>query len=379
MAFNREKLLREYVQKILSEDGGGDGGGGDFGGMGGGMGMGFGGGYVDSKDMYSVFIKPFTDVIDTAKGKTKEMVTATAELARVSMEAILTSLIPIWSSDYKQIFKKYEGQMDDIRSEYKDVYDATWTAFTDNDVVLAAFGMFPSMMITQLAVRKAPIPVIHTVDALTGGFFKKHLDKIENLFTHDEKKPLEDRGGSGGGGGGGMGVYGMGGYGFGDGGGGGGGMGEGLIREKKSSKKKGATQKAQKNDPIAMIMNPKIMAAIDQNPRVQQMMKTNRAAFRLALEELFDRIEKVTHVQDLGQLQTLVGKPIPGLDKLKKLPAEQQRGMSQQIMGAVKKAALNVYVTNLTNQIKLAQQTGVPEGHPMISDLAAAIKKIKLL
>lgn len=362
---SREQLLREYVRRSLQEDFGG----GDFGGDLGGMGYGFGGGYVDPKDMYTVFIKPFTDVYDTAMGKTKEMSVATAELARVSLEAILTTIIPVLGSDYDKIFDKYEGQMEKVREEYKDIYDATWTAFTDNDVVLAAFGMFPTAMITQVAVRKAPIPVIHTLDALTGGFFEKHFQRLLKVLSPDEKKPLDDTGGGGGD------IYGMGGWGYGGGDYGGfdgGGFGEGLIREKEG-------EKDDKPSVVDKILHPKIMAAVQKNPRVQQMMRDTRSAFRETLEELFDRVQKVSKVNDLQQLQQLTGKTIKGLDKLKQMSPEQQRAISQQLMGSVRGAMINLYVKNLTNQAKMAVKAGVPEDHPMVSDLLAAAKKIKSL
>ena len=367
MATTREQLLREYVRRALREDFGGA----DFGGDMGGMGFGFGGGYVQPSDMYKVFIKPFTDVYDTAVGKTKEMSIATAELLRVSMEAILTSIIPILSSDYDKIFAKYEGQMDKVRAEYKDIYDATWTAFKDNDVVLAAFGMFPELMLTQVVARHAPIPVIHTMDALTGGFFETYFERLlDTLKLGEEVKPLEDKGGGGGGD-----VWGMGGYGYGGDYGGfdGGGFGEGVLREK------GGERRRKKPDIVDRILHPKIMAAIGKNSRTQEMKKSMRQAWLTTLEELADRAEKVMKVQSVAELQSLTGKQIPGLDKLKQMPPEQAKAANQQIIQSVRKAIKSMYVKNMQLQIKAAKEAGVPEGHPMLSDLAKVAKRIKSL
>lgn len=367
MVVNREKLLREYVRQILNEDFGG----GDFGG-GGGMGMGFGGGYVDPSDMYTVFIKPFTDVYDTIQGKTKETSVAALRVLRVSLETALTTIIPILSSDYDKIFKKYDDRMDKVREEYKDIYDSTWTAFTDNDVVLAAFAMYPTMMITQITARKAPIPIIHTLDALTGGFFEKYFERMIKTLSPDDAKPLEDGGGSSGD------PMHMGGYGYGGGGYGGfdgGGFGEGVIYEKKAPSPK----KKKKSGIADKIMHPKIIAAVKRNPRVREMMNDSRTGFREVLEELFDKITKVAGARDLTQLQAVLGKQIPGMDEFSKLPPEQQQKASKKVMHDIRKAMIAMYTKNLTEQAKRSLAAGVPKEHPMIRDLMDAVKRIKSL
>lgn len=355
-----ERVIREFILRSLNEDFGGDLGG---------MGFGFGGGYIDPADMYTVFIKPFVDVYDTAQGKTKELSVAGAELVRVSIEAILTSVIPILASDYDDIFNKYESQLSKIKEQYKPIYDSTWTAFTDNDVVLAAFGMFPTAMITQLVVRKAPIPVINTLDALTGGFFEDYFTRLKRYLNPDENKPLDAGGITGGGGGD---IYAMGGYGF-DGfdGGGFGGFGESIIKERKK-------KKPSKNI-FNKILHPKIMLAAEQNSTTRKMMKETRAAFQQVLNELFERIKSVISINDIEQLQKLVKKPIKGIDKLKQAPEEQRKQISATVMKTVKSAIKNVYIKNLNIHVKQALSLGVPKDHPMINDLNKIISKIKAL
>src|SRR3990167_1642756 len=115
-----EKLLREYIRELLAEnDGhaGGDGGAGAVMAMGAGMspyGMHFG----DGNDLYKIFIKPFTDVVQTTVGKTKELSQAAQTLTKVAFEAVATSLIPVLSSQYGEIFKKEKIAMDKIRKQY---------------------------------------------------------------------------------------------------------------------------------------------------------------------------------------------------------------------------------------------------------------------
>lgn len=378
---SKEQLLREYVRGVLSEDdGGGDGG--DFGG--GGMGM-YGMSFGTQKDMYNVFIRPFTDVVQTAMGKTKEMSLQTLNVLKTTFETVATTLIPWMASDYKEIFKKHEERMDKVREQYTEVYDANWTALKDLDVAMSAFLYAPAAFVTQMAVRKAPIPVMNTIDALTGGIFSDYFDKIaKRLDLGEERTPLERTGGAGADksltwsmkGGGGMG---MGGGGGGYGGyGGDGGMGEGLIREKKAKKSK-EKKEEKKLDVAAAIMQPKIMQAIENSPIVKQMEKQSRAMVRQALEEIFDKANGVMKAQSLDQMQKAMGKQIPAIQKLAEVPEEQRAQGEAQVLKTVKASAKKLYVQGLTDHIKLAVKSGVPQDHPYIADYVAAINKIKSL
>src|SRR5690606_12308728 len=154
-----ERLIREYIRSILTED---DFGGLDLGDMGGPGGMDFTGG--DPKKLYNIFVKPFTDVVLTAAGKGKEFSSKVQTFAQTAFEALATSLIPVLSSDYDRIFAADKERIDKLRSEYKDVYDATWTALRDNDVLAAAFAYAPTQMITLGALRNAPVPVLNTLN-----------------------------------------------------------------------------------------------------------------------------------------------------------------------------------------------------------------------
>jgi hypothetical protein len=67
------------------------------------------------------------------------------------------------------------------------------------------------------------------------------------------------------------------------------------------------------------------------------------------------------------------------MDKLAKMPPDQQKAASQKVMQDIRKAMISMYSTNLTGQVKKARAAGIPDEHPMILDLMGAVKKIKSL
>ena len=381
---SKEKLLREYVRNVLNEENGGDGG--DFGG---GMGMGmYGMSFASQQDMYKGLIQPFVDIFKTAAGGMKQVSLKGQKLLRTTFETVATTLIPVLSSDYKGIFDKYEEKLNKVREQYKEVYDANWTALTDSDVMLAAFCYAPSAMITQWALRKAPIPVMNTIDALSGGHFTEYFDKVENMLKlgGDTVEPLQRTGAPGeekslvwskGGGRGGMGGGGGWGYG-GDGGFGGGGEAAWhagpLLREKKKKKKQ-----EKQPDIVDLVMKPKIMQAVENSQITRSMQKQAQAMVHGVLEDVYDKAQGVLKAQNLEQLQKVMGKNVPEVQQVLKLPQEERAAAEQQLLKTVKTAAKNVYVQGLSDHIKIAVKSGVPQDHPYIAAYAMALNKIKAL
>lgn len=328
---DNKKLLREYVRTVLQEDDFGD----DWGGFG------------SQKDLYNVFVKPFTDVVHTAVGKTKELSVKTQTLAKTVFETIVTTLIPTYASDYKDIFEEDKARINQIKSQYKEIYDSTWTAFKDNDILMAAFMYAPAATVTVQFARKAPIPVLNMISALTGGSFDGFLSKIKKkLSLGDTVLPL------------GRSVT------------AGPGIPEGVIRE---DKKKNTV------DIAKILVNKKFMNAIDQNQQVQQMQKAMKGSVRKTLELVYDRAEIIAKSNSIDELQSKIGKKLPGVEKLNQLPPDQRAEMSRSIMVGVKKSLLSMYIKGLEDHIKSAVQVGVPQDHPYVGDYMATIKKIKSL
>ena len=118
MGSKDERLLREYITVVLREDGyGGFGGyGADYAGLGidpmacmpGRV------HYTDGDAMYKTFIKPFVDVVGVAAGKTKELSQRAVTTAKVAFESIMTTLIPVLTDDYAEVFRQEHEEIQKI-------------------------------------------------------------------------------------------------------------------------------------------------------------------------------------------------------------------------------------------------------------------------
>ena len=175
-----KRLLREYVRTVLAEEGGGDGYG-DI--IGASMAMSpFGVHFASQSDLYKLFIKPFVDVVDVAAGKTKEISQRAQTVVAVGFKAIATTLLPWLSQDYKEIFDKQEQVLNKIKSEYAEVYDATWDAFRYNDIAFTAFLAYPAAILTGAAARAVPQATMKLLSIIGGGSLDPFLGKLKKSF-----------------------------------------------------------------------------------------------------------------------------------------------------------------------------------------------------
>jgi hypothetical protein len=337
----RQKFtIRDLIHEmILSED--------DMGGIGYGDNLGpygidvTGGNYGA---LYNVFLKPFTDVVQTAVGKGKEVSTQAQTLAHVAGKTILTSLVPVIGENYKEIWKKNDEQIDKLRAQYKDIYDATFTAFKDNDILSAAFGYAPELMMTAATIRKAPEPALHLLNVLAGGKLDGWIEKVKKFMKFgDEKKPLDRDSGPG--------------------------FAEGVIREDKDGKKKDIGQ---------LLTQKKVKQAVASNPVVQRMKKDAQAAVREPLEQIYDVAKRVHSANSITALEGILKKKL-GADKLNKLKGAEKTSIEKTLIDGAKKSTKDFFVKGINGLIKNAISAGVPENHPYIADHKNAVQKISVL
>ena len=407
-------LLKEYI-KLLAEDEGGLGFdmGGDMGGPGG---MSFG----SQEDLMKVFVNPFLDVGKTVAGKTKELSQRAQTLAKVGFEAAMTTLLPFLASDYQQIFAQEKQELETIKSQYKDVYDSTWTAFKDNDVALTAFFYAPKAMITVGAIRNAPIVATKMLSVLTGGSMDQFLGKVAKFFKlGDTKKPLERDFGPG--------I-----------------AGESLVREmsevprkrerntgryaysieqlcqcghelgmhtaergrgkdgklyqpciagdfgqpcdcecfkpakiKKRVKESSLREDKQQKDVADVLMQKQLLDKIDSNPRVQEMQKETAKIVDETLAHILQQAQAVSKAQNLDQLEQALKKKVPAIENLKKLPENEKVSATQALLTSVKLSMKSFYVKSLKTQVDSALKAGVPQDHPFIVKYNSVIQKIQ--
>lgn len=346
-----ERLLREYVRAVLlAEDEGGVGDGyGDLYATAAGMspyGMHFGSG----KDLYNVFVKPFTDVISTAAGKTKELSQQGLTTLKVAFEAVATSLIPVLRDSYTEVFAKEKQEIEKIRSEYSDVYQSNWDAFKDHDVMVAAFMYSPVGFLTQQFAEKSPKVTAKLLSVLSGGELDDWLKKVEHRFGWDKQsKANADAHGAG--------------------------PWEGVVREES-----GDPEKQQPSTSVgAVLTNKKVLEKVAGSQKVKQMERVGKAMVRNTLQQVYKQASGVLKANNLQDLQNKTGAKLKGLDKIQQVPEKERQKAEQELLLGAKKSLREFYLKNLEAQVKEATDAGVPAEHPYVHDYQAVISKIKAL
>ena len=152
------KILREYVRELLKESGGN---------MESVMGIAMWG---SPADMYNIFIKPFTDVVDTAKAEGKKQLIQVRTAVKTGWNVVKTSFIPFTKGHYKEIFAKRDTDLQKINEEYKDIYSANYNAIFKNKDVNACLWMWnPGVMIAKYIIEKSPKEAVKIADHIFGG------------------------------------------------------------------------------------------------------------------------------------------------------------------------------------------------------------------
>lgn len=346
-----ERLVRAYVRALLTEDDGG----GDYTPMGimtsdaavGPYGIHFG----NEDDLYKIFIKPFVDVVDTTMGKAKEVSQKTQTLVKVAFETIATTVVPILTDSYKEIFAHEQQEIGKIRKEYGEVYQSNWDAFRDNDFLLVAFMYSPASLLTYALAKKSPKAAGAMISSLTGGAADPWLKKVGKhfnvgLFSDAPAKTGLNNTGTG------PGIP----------------M-EGLLRE----------DGEQADDLAKMLSSNKVKQKIQGSETAQKMEQQGKAMVRNTLEQVFKHARGVLTARNLQELQQKTGTKLKGMDKLAQVPEQERATAEQAIMKATKDSMKSFYLKNLEGQVKSAINAGVPQDHPYISDYQKVISKIKAL
>jgi hypothetical protein len=356
-----KKLLREFIEETLKEDLGGDYAGLGFdGGMGGGYGM--GGGLGSASGMYKAFIQPFVDVVQVTAGKTKELTNRAILLARVALEAIKRTFIPSLKNHFDDIFEEENAELDRIKNEYADAYASTWEVLKDADIAIMAFMYRPDLVLTALAAKSAPGAIARTLSVLSGGKLDLSMEKLKLMFKLPQssgkhhKSTFDDHAdsmGMGGGYGGGMGGY----------------WGESVIREADDQVDDERIQK--------FVKNKKVRSIIMSNPDVQAIAKISQKLTRDTLNNVYDDASKVAAAKTFNDLKKIV--PGFNIEQFNDLEGDERSAAETASVKLAKETMKSFYIQKLTKQVEGAIKSGVPEGHPWVTDYMATIAKIKQL
>lgn len=343
------KILREYVKQILRED--------DYGGMmmaAGDMNP-YGVHIASNNDLYKTFIKPFVDVVDVAAGKTKELSQKTQTLGKIAFETIGSTIFPWLSSDYAEIFQEEKAQIDKIKSQYSEVYQATWDAFQTNDVAWTAFFCYPGAVFASSLARKTPLVTLKMLSVFSGGTMDNFLSRAQQKFSTNGKKSNNNN------------DYG----------------GdklpsptwESVLHEDDATKRK--TKK--KTTLADVLTNEKVIKKALSSPTAQRIQKETREVVRGTLKSVFEHAQAVMSSKSFEELQKKIGKPLKGLEKLKGMQPEARQAAEAQVLSTLKKSMTSFYVKNLEAQVKQALDAGIPQNSGFVKDYVNVIQKIKSL
>lgn len=319
------KVLKEYVRLLVEDEYGGfditasnvdSPGGASFG---------------SGKDLYNVFVKPFVDVVDTTVGKTKELSQRAQTLAKVAFESIATTLIPTLEDDYESLFEREKANLDKLKSQYGAVYDATWDAFKENDVLAAAFFYDPSMMLTAKIAQQAPVQTVKLLNVLTGGNLDGFLQKVIKRFKLGHRSSSRGEGP---------------------------GLPEGRIIKEEA-------------DIGTVLSQKKIKAAINDSAKTESMRSAAKQVTDQTLNAISQRIDAIRSATSIDSLNSKLNTKID-VKELSKLSQQDRANVERAAIQAAKKSALSLYERGLKQRLKTLRDAGVPDGHGYV----VAIKKV---
>lgn len=360
---HQEKLLREYVKRVLTEDIGDYGGGGDATSP-------YGYAWGSNEDLYNTFVGPFVDVFKTAAGKSKEIGQRAKTALWVGLQSILTTLIPIYGYNYAEVFDKEKEKIDKIRSEYQDVYDRTGKALGGSDAAMLAFMANPGVVLSLWAGSKAPKVTKGILSAATGGISDDVYDGIKNAAVSAGRWSL-------------------------------GGSGSSSSREygsDKSKKKKspkdfdfssiGESQDLSEDasetkpdiTPEKILKSKKFLSKALEAPKLKEMQQVATKIYRESLKEIYKQAEDLLkNAKTVEDLEKISKKPIKDIDKVKSLKGEEKAKAEKMLIDGVRKNMKEFYIKSLSQQVETVRKAGVPEESQYIKDFKEVIQKIKAL
>lgn len=356
---HQEKLLREYVKRVLTEDYyGGDGG--------------FSTDYTSagplapsrfgSKEQgYQAFIQPFVDLFKVGLAKTKEIATATKTLLWVALQTVLTTLIPIYGYNYSEVFDEYEDRISDIKTEYKDVYDKLMdTDGLSGDAAALAFMASPALVSAFWVGKKAPEFIKSALSVASGGLSDQAYDSIKEKAISAERWALGN---------------------------------SGDYRSKKKSKKSKASspkdffgearilEDAEKKiTPEKILKSNVYLKKVSESPRLKEIQKVAQQTYRETLKKIYEQAEELLKkANTIEDFERLAKKPVKDIDKVKALKGDERAKAEKILMDGVRKSMKEFYVKKLNEQVSSVIRAGIPENCDYVKDFRATIKKIEAL
>jgi hypothetical protein len=378
-----DRILREYMRIVLSEnEGGGDAGtSGDMAraglsvadisaaSRGGG-----GGGKGSPGQLWSTFISPFTDVFKTVQGKGEEVIRKSWTPVNVALHTILTSIIPGLGHSYKSTFENEKRDIEKIRGKYKDVYARTNKALSSNDAAFFAFLASPAEAMAGLALTKSPGSVLEALSYLSGGASDKIIrgeltNKLPNMEASIDAflRKINQ------------------------------GVNENLLINGKkhiNEKKESSDDKIEK-ELKDLLGNEefikKILSTGKARSQIEEMKKSVDDIYLPILEKIKEEAEKaLSSAATLESIKEIVGDDFSKvIESLKQVKSESQEEnedskkmidlAKKEILTNTQKALKNLYLKALKKRVKRIKDAGIPATSKYLVDYEKTISYIKSL
>lgn len=266
-----EKIIKEHVENVLSEQSDEN--------------------YIADDPLVQTFIRPFTDVIQTAKHGVEKISRITQHNAKNIAGSIAASLIPFMSWEIsEETEQKFKQKLSEIDEEYREVLERNKSALQGRDTWGITFLLNPTLGLGTYALRKSPIAALDALESLSGGADVVRDLKQKAQDTLGFKTPGDEFSQ------GGVSSMGLGTL------GGGGGIGGESYNPSLAEQQTG--QKQQEQDPEEEVMN--MIQNTLQDPKVQQQIANSEATQQMrqvAYDIVNEMVEEVLKIDDWESLK----------------------------------------------------------------------------
>jgi len=347
-AMKSSKLLKQYVKEVLKEDIGDGYAFGDYGyDASSPFGMDFGG-----PSLYNVFVQPFTDVLKTAKAGGEQIAASARATLKTAFEITLSSIIPFFAANFKDIFDKEKEDLRKIKEKYREVFDRTDAALGSDELLIWAFLVDPSAVLTAKAAKKSARVVIDIFKTLAGTSpeLLKYLRNVTVNFKDQAKK---------------------------------------ITRAHRRHKygdfsiwydsfARSGTLIEEANDPqkylISALTSPEFKKLLASSPIVAGMKKDALSALNTTLHSIIGQAKKIDSLTSIDQIKSTF--PEADFSKFDALSDQDKTSLGPKLVQSIKSAGKNVLKKSLQSHIEHVESLGLPTNHPLVTGYQKAIASI---
>lgn len=295
-----ERLIREYLEEVLTEEG-----------------------------LLQGFLSPFSDVLKTAAWGVEKLGNKAREAVTSTFKEIPAVLVPGLELTWKQMNNNEKELMAGIDAKYQDVLTKNTNALRNSDLPLFMFALDPASTIAHKLSPKLPAaalslaePLVSAVSPKAGatvGRWKNWATKAAQNVSLGGGRAAKVSGGDwdpamSGGEWGGLGE-----------------QAQPQVQQQNQQNQQHPKQPAPPPDVSKIIKNKQVLTALENSPLTKQMRQN-------ALNSVLKRVQNVMKADSFDQLSQLVGNEM--VSKLRNLVAKQKGKVTDEELKKLEQAAV---------------------------------------